>query len=63
VPLRDCVDQFPAARYASSTLALMRPRGETSTLLLLAQARIAAGSPAVKLRLHVHNVEQPRTTA
>src|SRR4051794_24625390 len=43
--------QWPAARYASITSALMRPRGETSMPFPFAQARTAAGSTAAKAGL------------
>src|SRR4051794_24795012 len=40
--------QLPAARYRSTTSALMRPRGETSIPCPFAQARTAAGSKPEK---------------
>src|SRR3954465_15996040 len=42
------VGQLPAARYASSTEALMRPREFTVMPLEAAQARTAAGSKPLK---------------
>ena len=43
-PSQQQLDQLPAARYRSTTSALMRPRGETSIPRPAAQARTAAGS-------------------
>jgi hypothetical protein len=42
------VSQLPAARYASMTSSLMRPRGETVTPLAAAHARTAALSTPLK---------------